>query len=402
MAKRYMTADEAAKTLGISKATLYAYVSRGMLRSEAVSDTKREKRYLAADVRKLKERQDYRRNPAKLAQDVLNWGAPLLDSSLTLIADEALYYRGHDALTLATAATLEQVAALLWVDDMGQAETLFPPRPATAALLERIDSSLAPMQRLTVALALAAGDDLAAYDLSPEAVTRTGVRILALMAAALTGQPYVGSIVEHLRRAWQPDDPRLDALLNAALILCVDHELNASSFTARVVASAGANPYAVVTAGLAALGGYKHGGNTERVEGFLREIGTLERIDRVITERMRRGERIPGFGHTLYPNGDPRAKALLLLLRDTYPDAPEVAFALTIGERTAALIEHLPNIDFALVALAHAAHLPEGAPLALFALGRTVGWIAHAIEQYGSDTLIRPRASYVGRLPVEP
>lgn len=402
MAKRYMTADEAAKTLGISKATLYAYVSRGMLRSEAVSDTKREKRYLAADVRKLKERQDYRRNPAKLAQDALNWGAPLLDSSLTLIADEALYYRGHHALTLATTATLEEVAALLWLDDMGQAETLFPPRPATAGLLERIDSSLAPMERLMVALALAASGDLAAYDLSPEAVTRTGARILALSAAALTGQPYVGSFTEHLRRAWHPDDARLDALLNAALILCVDHELNASSFTARVVASAGANPYAVVTAGLAALGGYKHGGNTEHVEGFVREIGTPARIDRVVAERLRRGERIPGFGHTLYPNGDPRAKALLWLLRDTYPDAPEVAFALAVGERTTALIEHQPNIDFALVALAHAAHLPDGAPLALFALGRTVGWIAHAIEQYGSDTLIRPRARYMGRLPVEP
>jgi citrate synthase len=401
MVKRFLTADEAAEILGISKATLYAYVSRGMIRSEAVSDSSRERRYLAADVRKLRERQDYRRNPSKVAEDALHWGAPLLDSSLTLIADEGLYYRGHDVLSLARTASLEEVAALLWTDDAQQAQALFAPRASTMPILNRLDSSLAPMQRLTIALTLAGADDLAAYDLSAEAVTRTGARILALMASALTKQPYVGSLAEHLRRAWQPDESAVELLLNAALILCVDHELNASSFTARVVASAGANPYAVVTAGLAALGGYKHGGNTERVEGFLREIGTSDRIDRVVTERLRRGERIPGFGHTLYPNGDPRAKTLLALLGDAYPEAPEVQLALAVGQRVAALIDHQPNIDFALVSLARAAQLPEGAALALFALGRTVGWVAHASEQYGSDTLIRPRARYVGRLPVD-
>lgn len=400
MAKRFLSADEAAEMLAISKATLYAYVSRGMIRSEAVSEASRERRYLAADVRKLRERQDYRRNPAKVAEDALHWGTPLLDSSLTLIADEGLYYRGHDALSLARAASLEEVAALLWTDDAQQASTLFAPRVSTMPVLSRLDASLAPMQRLTIALALAGADDLAAYDLSAEAVTRTGARILALIASALTKQPYVGSLAEHLRRAWQLDDPAAAPLLNAALILCVDHELNASSFTARVVASAGANPYAVVTAGLAALGGYKHGGNTERVEGFLREIGTPERVERVVAERLRRGERIPGFGHTLYPNGDPRAKTLLALLADAYPALPEMQLATAVEQRVAALIDHQPNIDFALVSLARAANLPEGAALALFALGRTVGWIAHAIEQYGSDTLIRPRARYVGRLPL--
>jgi citrate synthase len=401
MAKRFLSADEAAEMLGVSKATLYAYVSRGFIRSEAVESSTRERRYLAQDVRKLSERKEYRRNPAKLAQNALNWGTPLLDSSLTLIADEGLYYRGHNALAFARTASLEEVAALLWTDDIQQAQTLFPLRPATAAVLERLDSSLAPMQRLTVVLALAAGDDFAAYDLSAEAVTRTGSRILALMAAALTGQPYVGSLAEHLRRAWRPGDPYVEALFNAALILCVDHELNASSFTARVVASAGANPYAVVTAGLAALGGYKHGGNTERVEGFLREIGTPDRIERTTAERLRRGERIPGFGHSLYPNGDPRAKALFSLLWEAYPDSAEVQFSLATAERVASMIEHQPNIDFALVSLARAARLPDGAALALFALGRTVGWIAHAIEQYASDVLIRPRARYVGRLPVD-
>jgi citrate synthase len=189
--------------------------------------------------------------------------------------------------------------------------------------------------------------------------------------------------------------------LSAALILCADHELNASAFTARIVASAEATPYEVVTAGLAALQGFKHGGNTERVEAYLNEISAIDRIARVTAERLRRGERIPGFGHSLYPNGDPRANALLALLQEIYPGAPEVAFVTRTAEQVAALIGHVPNVDFALAALARVARLPAGAPLTLFALGRSVGWIGHAIEQYASDVLIRPRARYIGTPPTE-
>ena len=157
-------------------------------------------------------------------------------------------------------------------------------------------------------LGLTLADDLAAYDLRPEAVARAGARILARTVAALTMQPLAAGQTRRAacRRvaARRSSDRRL---IDAALILCADHELNVSSFTARVVASADATPYAVVIAGLAALGGFKHGGSTGRVEALLREIGTPERIAQVTTERLRRGERIPGFGHALYPNGDPRA-----------------------------------------------------------------------------------------------
>ena len=106
--KRYLTADEAADLLGVSKATLYAYVSRGLIRSEESGTQSRARRYLAEDVRKLRERKEYRRNPAQVAQDALHWGTPLLDSALTLITDDGLYYRGHDALTLARTARLSR------------------------------------------------------------------------------------------------------------------------------------------------------------------------------------------------------------------------------------------------------------------------------------------------------
>ncbi len=395
--KRYLSAKEAADLLGVTTATLYAYVSRGLIRSEEIGTSSRARRYLAEDVHKLKERKKYRRNPAQVAQDALHWGTPLLDSALTLITDDDLYYRGRSATELARTATLEQVAAVLWLDDPGQAARLFADLPDTRASLNRLDSDLGFMPRLTIALTLA--DDLAAYDLRGEAVARTGVRILALLASALTMQPVSGSLAAHLQQVWRPDDPTAVRLIEAALILCADHELNVSSFTARVVASAEATPYGVVTAGLAALQGVKHGGNTERVAALFREIGTPDRIERVTAERLRRGERIPGFGHSLYPHGDPRAAALLVLLDEIYPDAAETHFALTTAARVRAMIDHYPNVDFALGALERVLSLPDGAALALFALGRTVGWIGHAIEQYTSGNLIRPRARYTGEPP---
>ncbi|MCC6801707.1 MAG: citrate synthase family protein [Anaerolineae bacterium] len=396
---KYLSADEAADLLGISKATLYAYVSRGLVRSERGTAKQRARRYLAEDVRKLVERKAYRRDPAQVAQDALHWGTPVLDSALTLIADGKLYYRGRSALALARTGTIEQVAALLWTGDMAQAGALFGTHPATAAILAQIDPALPPVRRMMAALVLA--DDLASYDLRPEAVARTGARILALLASAATlHQPEADAgIAAHVRRMWQPGIPGSDRLIDAALILCADHELNVSAFTARIVASAEANPYVVVTAGLAALQGFRHGGNTARVEAYLNEVAAPERVASVTADRLRRGERIPGFGHSLYPNGDPRARVLLALLAETCPDSPDAAFITQAGEQVAAMIGHQPNIDFALVALARVSRLPAGSPLTLFALGRTVGWIGHAIEQYGSGSLIRPRARYVGEPP---
>lgn len=400
MKKRYLSAKQAADILGVSKATLYAYVSRGLIRSQQSNASSRERRYFAEDVHKLKDRKEYRHNPAQVAQDALYWGTPVLDSALTLITETGLFYRGRDALSLAIspASSFEQVAALLWTGSTRETSAVFSARPDTSALLSRIDPALTPMQRVTVALTLA--DDLAAFDLQPLAVARTGARILALVASALTMQPVQGaSLSGHLVNAWRPDQPQVAWLLEAALILCADHELNASSFAARVAASAGANPYAVVTAGLMALGGFRHGGASAQVEAYFREIGTPDRVASVTAERLRRGEPIPGFGHSLYPEGDPRAVTLLLLIEQHYPESPEMHFALQVIDHVTGITGQLPNVDLALVALARAAGLPQDAPLSLFALGRTAGWIAHAIEQYASGALIRPRARYTGESP---
>ena len=395
---RYVTAKEAAALLGVKEATLYAYVSRGLIRSEAISDAPRQRLYLAEDVQQLAARKVQRRDPAKVARDALHWGTPMLESALTLITENTLYYRGHDAIKLARAHTLEEVAALLWTGSLEPAAQLFANKPLLASRMwPSADASLPTLQRLQVALALAATDDLRAYDFHPEAVAQTGARILWLMAAvAASAGTLDTSIAGTLAQAWQPGTA---ALLNAALVLCADHELNTSSFTARVVASAEASPYAVVLAGLAALEGFKHGGQTTQATAFLREMAEPSRVRLVLAERLRRGERLPGFGHRLYPDSDPRAVALLSMLAEAYPTSPALALAQAIIREATAITSGAPTIDFALAVLEHTLQLPYGTGLALLALGRTAGWIGHALEQYQSQRLIRPRARYIGVPP---
>jgi citrate synthase len=165
------------------------------------------------------------------------------------------------------------------------------------------------------------------------------------------------------------------------------------------VASARSNPYAVVVAGLTAIEGAKHGGMTEKVETMLDELRRARDIRKGLADRLRRAEPIHGFGHRLYTNGDPRAAVLLEMLGRRFAKSPELAFARSVAEAGEELTGDKPTIDFALVVLARTLKLHHGAPLTLFALGRSIGWIGHAIEQYAKDEMIRPRARYVGEGP---
>jgi citrate synthase len=404
LGKRYYSAQEAADALGVSRTTLYAYVSRGLIRSEESGADSRVRRYSAEDVDRLLARKAQRQDPTLAAEQALYWGAPILESALTLIADGHLYYRGYDATDLARARSLEEVAALFWADDL---ETdifgeLFSVSERLRGVLGRV-ADLRVVERMQGMLIVATGEDDSAFDLRPQAVLRTGVCILRLMACGATSQPLSGTpIAQSLYQIWIPDQPQALHLLNAAMVLCADHELNVSAFTARCAASAGSNPYATVIAGLSALQGVRHGGHTERVEALLREVAQPERSHQVLADRLRRGETIPGFGHRLYPDGDPRARLLLELIKAAYPQHETVILAEAVTEAAAALIDDHPTIDFGLATLAHTLKLPDGAALALFALGRAVGWIGHAIEQYTTNQLIRPRARYTGRLPQPP
>ena len=408
MSKRYLTAQEAADRLDISLSTLYAYVSRGLIRSEQTAEGKRQRRYYAEDIDKLLARKEGRKNPEKLARDALHWGAPVMDSAITLIDGGKVYYRGQDVEELAREHTLEEIAALIWTGTTDDAHELFDfeihisaQKYETMLLHMELDGVfLTPIQELQTFLPAAAADDMTAYDLRASVVPATGARILRLMGSVLAGDvPENVSVAEMLQRGWCPDQPQAIDLFNIALIVMADHELNASSFAARVVASSGATPYAAVLGGLSALQGIKHGGYTERVDALFNEAGDKGNIRAVIAARLRRGESIPGFGHKLYPDGDPRARTLIDAIRATYPDSPEVKLANAAIASAQELMGDAPSVDTAVVILSRVLNLPEGSALGLFALGRTVGWIGHAIEQYERDRMIRPRARYVGDHP---
>ncbi len=406
---QYLTAREAADMLGVSPPTLYAYVSRGLIRSQTIEGSLRSRRYLREDVERLQERKELRRNPATAAAKALHLGMPVLDSAITLIANGHLYYRGYDAVHLAATHSVEEVATLLWLGQLDvnsaaffdAAENKLPSRCfAMQRRVSELMTDLAPIERFQLMLPMAATEDIAAYDWQPHAVALTSARILRLLTLVAVGRSKSEHGVVHtLQEGWAPQNPGAAVLLRAALILCADHELNVSTFTARCVASANSTPYAVVIAGLAALQGAKHGGYTDQVEAFLAEVATPERATSVITHRLKRGERVPGFGHQLYPEGDPRAQALLSLLVKSFAKDPALALGKAVMTQVQRSIGQQPTIDFALAVLARALQLPLGAALALFALGRTIGWIAHAIEQYQLDQLIRPRAHYTGPVP---
>jgi citrate synthase len=378
----YLTAEEAAERLGVSLASLYSYVSRGLLASEPQPGSRRSL-YRAEEVERLANQRRHRRHPEQAVAEALQWGSPVLESALTSIQDGQVYYRGRSALELAERSRFEDVIELLWE---GELSRLGLPEGQWRDVFHLADR-LTPGESFRLAVGAAATADPAACDLAPPAVRRTGSRILHLLTRCATRATPRRSMASSLQHAWCPARKETRRALEAALILCADHELNTSAFTARCVASAEANPYAVVSAGLAALEGSRHGGHTRRVEALFDEAGHRGAA-LALEDRLRRGESIPGFGHPLYPEGDPRAVHLLRYVRSRLSDE--------LLQSARRLLERPPSLDFALVALSRTLELPIGSPLTLFALGRTAGWIAHALEQYRQGWMIRPRARYVG------
>jgi citrate synthase len=383
----YLTAREAAARLGVRPQTLYAYVSRGLIRSETASG--RLRRYHAADVAALLRRRD----AGAAAETALSFGAPVLESAITLIHEGKLYYRGEDATLLARRASIREVAARLWQADAAAvfAADNLPPAGEAFAACGRAVAGLAPIERC---LALLPAADARSLALEPAAVAATGGRILRLLTAIVAGAvPSPRPVDAVLAQAWRVR-PAMRPLLRAALILCADHELNVSAFAARCVASAQASPYNAVIAGMAALQGARHGAASERADAFLGEALASADPAALAAAHLRRGERLPGFGHHLYAGADPRAALLFELMAEH--QAPLLEPGLRIAAAVTALIGRAPNIDFALALLRRSLALPQGAALALFVIGRSIGWLAQAQEQYAADRLIRPRARYIG------
>ncbi|ASL44807.1 Citrate synthase 2 [Burkholderia sp. AD24] len=400
----FLTAPEAAAALGISLPTLYAYVSRGMLQSTPDAQS-RHRLYDAAEVRRLAKRKEDGKRAGKVAQKVLDWGVPVLESSITLVADGRLLYRGHDAMELAGSASLEDIAALLW-ECSERRIAQAPAVPFAAAQWNawlELWSDSTPLDRALVLLPAAAAQMPRVWALGRDAQLDTACAVMRLLGAAMiSAAPSNEPLHRQLATAWQVRNRQQAGLLRAALVACADHELNASTFTVRCITSTGTHLFGAVAGGLAALSGPRHGGETVRIAALLEEASRAPDLDRFLANRFARlehgahGPTLSGFGHPLYPDGDPRARLLLNLLAACAPARSPLgdvlALARTVHDTTGAQ----PNVDYALVAIERVLGLPAGAAFTLFAVGRVVGWIAHAMEQARDGRLIRPRARYVG------
>lgn len=389
----YLNSTEAAARLGVSRQTLYAYVSRGLLRAEP-GGSHRESRYLAADVDRLADQRARGRKPKEVAKAALNWGSPVLESSITLIEGGRLFYRGVDALDLAARASLEEVAALLWrCDEQTAFGRRAPTTPSVLRTLFRHYAEQRAEQALLPLFTVASEDAPTAiwHQSADRQAHGCGDLVRILAACLLRTRIDTAPIHEQCARAWGVG-PAGAELIRMALVLCADHELNASSFTGRCIASTNASLRAVVVGGLAGLSGERHGATTARGEALWDELGNKD-VEQKMAARLARGDGLPGFGHALYPDGDVRATYLLSRILPRHPQWKKMIDA------GSALIGQKPSLDLALVALRRHLRLPVGAAFGLFALGRSIGWIAHGLEQREQSDLIRPRAVYTGTWP---
>jgi citrate synthase len=313
------------------------------------------------------------------------------------------------AAAAAAAAAAPSTAAAGAPPAAAAAAAPFAAPPAVLAAARRAASWLPPatppIDRVRVALAAAATADPLRFDRRPDAVAAAGRRIIAVLVDALPvatpGAAVAGdTIAERLWSRLCPTSgrPSQIAVLDAALILLADHEMASSTLAARVAASTWADPYLVVTAGLAALGGPLHGSVGDRLVPMLHDAvhrGAAE----AMAARWRVGEKVWGFGHFVYTNRDPRAEALWPLLQAAWPGNEVVAVT---GDVIAAVTAHgatFPNVDLMLAALVGAAGMVDGSAEVVFAAARTVGWLAHAIEEYEHFLRFRLRAAYTGPAP---
>jgi citrate synthase len=403
----FVDSRAAAAFLGVQARTLYAYASRGLVARVRAG---RRSRYARADLERLKVRHDARAGHGPVAGAALHWGEPILSTRISAVGPDGPHYRGQSATELARRGTpFLEVCALLWAGslDARVADTAPAPlrrAPHLRARGEQRRQDADPILRM-MDLALAGLRQSAApFGLAPE-VERARARDLLLAFASAAGprRPRTATLdpatrlLESFGAAATPTRRRL---VNATLVLSADHELNASTFAARVAASTGADLQACLLAALATFLGPRHGGAANAVASLLGEVARPRRADAVVRARTARGEGMPGFGHVLYPQGDPRAATLLALVAElsSLASAPHLRTINALIEAAARVRGERPNIDAALVAASLALGLPPGAAVALFAVGRTAGWVAHVLEQRESPAVLRPRARYLGPL----
>ncbi|MEC2054691.1 citrate synthase [Peribacillus psychrosaccharolyticus] len=345
-------------------------------------------------------------------------------SAISSIIDDTLTYAGYDIDDLAENATFEEVIYLLWhgsLPTQSQLEELTKQLAENAAIPEEVLNhfktypigKVHPMAALRTAVSLLALYDDEADTMNDEANYRKAIRIQAQMPTLVTA-------FARVRKGQEPVAPRTDLsfaanflymltgnepeaieeeAFNKALVLHADHELNASTFTARVCVATLADIYSGVTSAIGALKGPLHGGANEQVMKMLTEIGSVDKVESYINEKLQNKEKIMGFGHRVYRKGDPRAKHL----RDMSQKLTELTgqpeyyeMSVKIQDLVTGQKNLPPNVDFYSASVYHSLGIDHDLFTPIFAVSRTSGWIAHILEQYANNRLIRPRAEYTG------
>ena len=383
----FMSADEAAATLGVSLTTLYAYVSRKGIRSEKMPGSK-SRRYWRVDVEKARSRG---------GQGTPLSGGLIRTTALTLLTSSGIYYRGVSAVALSETATLEETAGLLWnAPEAFDGPALILPEGYQAA--SQAFRSLPRVARAIPLLTLIEQANPRAHDLSAAGYARSGAAVIRCFAAIVgdaegpTSKPIHQVLAQALGLAEGYDD-----LIRRLLVLAADHELDPTTYAVRAAANTGVTPYGAAVAGLVAARGRRlHQGRAEHVSRFVDEVLNDDPQEAVLV-RFRGGEPVPGFGHYVHADRDPRAEALVAALERCAPAEVVSRLKTAIGLTEDLLGQHA---NFILPAMVTGRLLGlKGEEMAVAAVGRMVGWIANALEQYQGDELFRPRATYAGTLP---
>lgn len=345
-------------------------------------------------------------------------------SSVSSIIDSVLTYQGYDIDDLADNATFEEVIYLLWngrlpkQDELDQltkelAENAEVPQEILEYMKAYPNGKVHPMAALRTAVSQLALYDDEADVMDEDANRRKAIRLQAKL-------PIIVTAFSRIRDGKEPIKPRTDLgfaanflytltgeepdevavrAFDKALVLHADHELNASTFTARVCVATLSDIYSGITAAIGALKGPLHGGANEAVMKMLMEIGSVENVEPYIRKALDNKEKIMGFGHRVYKNGDPRAKHLKAMsekLTKLTGEPKWYEMSIKIDEMVSGEKGLLPNVDFYSASVYHSLGIKHDLFTPIFAVSRVSGWLAHILEQYADNRLIRPRAEYVG------